>query len=266
MVRVLLFLLTVRIAFSLLLLLICGLLWVAALLLALHLSGTARHKLHASLLHIHLQQWSEFATVGKFYLLADWNAGIEYPLVILGDGCLANHVGYAHLVGRDVYNLVGEAVDADEVRAHFASVLVLKFHDLAKVAALQEVLLVIGRKSVTLVGHIELRLVAHEMRHQLKIVILILAERETCLYFKLFTAKGRFYGDKSCLAVVQQGFHILLAHTVEVNAILGTQFLQVHIILADKILLGIRSSLWLLLGCGLFCFLFHVVLCLVGLY
>ena len=41
---------------------------------------------------------------------------VEHSLVVLGNRCLADGIGYAHLVGRDVHNLIGETVDTDEMR------------------------------------------------------------------------------------------------------------------------------------------------------
>lgn len=175
-VRVLLSLLTTSVTFRFLLLLVGGLLLVTTLFLTLCLSGTARHELHASLLNVHLQQGCKLATVGKLYLLTERKPGVEHSLVVLGDRCLADSVGNAYLVGRNVHNLVGESVDADEVGAQLACAFVGKVHDLAEVAVLQEVLLVLWGEGVTLVSHIEFRLVAHEMRHKLELVVIVLSE------------------------------------------------------------------------------------------
>ena len=73
MVGVLLLLLAASITFCLLLLLVSGLLLVSILFLTLRLSCAARHELHATLFHIHLQQRCELAPVGKLNLLAKRN-------------------------------------------------------------------------------------------------------------------------------------------------------------------------------------------------
>ena len=72
-VGILLLLLTARITFCLLLLLVSGLLLVSILFLTLRLSCAARHELHTTLFHIHLQQRCKLAPVGKLNLLAKRN-------------------------------------------------------------------------------------------------------------------------------------------------------------------------------------------------
>jgi hypothetical protein len=85
---------------------------------------------------------------GCFYLLwIKWRHSegyrVEYPLVVLGNRCLADGIGYAHLVGRDVNNLIGETIDADEMRTQLTCILVGEIHNLSEVAVLQQVLLVL---------------------------------------------------------------------------------------------------------------------------
>ena len=85
-------------------------------------------------------------------------------------------VGDAHLVGRDVDNLIGERVGTDEMRTQRTCLLVGEVDYLSEVAVLQQVLLVLWSEGIAFVSNIEFRLVAHEMRHELQLVVIVLAE------------------------------------------------------------------------------------------
>ena len=62
------------------------------------------------------------------------------------------------------------------MRTQFTCILVGEIHYLSEVTVLQEVLLVLWSEGIAFVSDIEFRLVAHEMRHELQLVVIVLAE------------------------------------------------------------------------------------------
>ena len=85
----------------------------------LRLCGTgrpagSRHELHTALLHVHLQGGDELpAVVALDELVAHGQSGAEHVLLLLGNFRLADALRDAHLVCRDVRDLIRLAVDAD---------------------------------------------------------------------------------------------------------------------------------------------------------
>ena len=112
----------------------------------------SRHELHAALLHVHLQGGDELpAVVALNEFVAYRQSGAEHVLLLLGDFRLADAFRDAHLVCRDVRDLIRLAVDADVGGDDLARFPVHDVHDPAEVARFAQVLPVVVGEFVFLV-------------------------------------------------------------------------------------------------------------------
>ena len=62
------------------------------------------------------------------------------------------------------------------MRTQLTCILVGEIHNLSEVAVLQQVLLVLWSEGIAFVSYIKFWLVTHEMRHELQLVVIVLAE------------------------------------------------------------------------------------------
>ena len=62
------------------------------------------------------------------------------------------------------------------MRTQLTCILVGEIHYLSEIAVLQQVLFVLWSEGIAFVSDIEFWLVAHEMRHKLQLVVIVLAE------------------------------------------------------------------------------------------
>ena len=249
----------------------CGILRVLCLSLCgvvlrfLCLCGTGRptgprHELHAALLHVHLKGGDELPAVlalDKF--VAYGQPGAEHVLFLFGDFRLSDALRYAHLVCRDVGNLVRLAVYADERGDDLARFPVHEVHDPAEVARFAQVLTVFVGKLVFLVL-VELLLLAYEVRHKADITLAVFLEGEAGVQLESLAAEiGRHFHQIGLAVVEHLGQVAGLLKVVAFHAPFLFQLLPVDLALVDGLVAPVALRL-LRAFLILFIFLFHFFL------
>jgi len=207
-----------------------------------------------------LQGGDELPAVLAFdKFVAHGQPGAEHVLLLLGDFRLADALRYAHLVCRNVGNLVRLAVYADERGDDLARFPVHDVHDPAEVARFAQVLTVFVRELVFLVL-VEFLLLADEVRHKADITLAVFLEGEARVQLESLAAEIGRHSHQIGFAVVEHLGQVAgLLKVIAFHAPFLFQLLPVDLAFVDGLVAPVALRL-LRAFLILFIFLFHLFL------